>query len=89
MLVQVKCHVKPSLCQRNITGSLALSNLIDLIHKSIVNLGDILPDCFYVSVVEQSDHTFTPDLAPLTLGYEDTVAYFASSEVTSRGPRGV
>jgi hypothetical protein len=89
MLVQVKCQVKLSLCQCNITGSLALSNLINLIHTSITNDGYILPDCFYVSVVEQPNHTFTPDLAPLTLGYEDTVAYFAGSEVTSRGPRGV
>jgi hypothetical protein len=65
MLVQVKCHVKPSLCQRTITGSIALSNLIDLIHQSIVNHGDILPDCFYVNIVKQPDHSPNAGMVPL------------------------
>ncbi len=46
MLVQVRCHVKTSLCPPSISRSLALSNLINLIHKSMIDDGDILPHCF-------------------------------------------
>jgi hypothetical protein len=63
MLVHVRCHVRTSVCPSSISGSLALSNLINTIHESVIESNDTLPHCFCVSVVEHSDTALVPDLS--------------------------